>query len=428
MTAAARPSQVAARATRRTALALGATLATLAALLATAAAAAAPPPPPAISAPSAIVIQPASGDVLYTRAADERRPIASTTKLMTALLTMERAHLSDVFAAAPYRALAVESQIGLRTGERMTVADLMRGLMLESANDAAETLAVRIAGSRRAFVRLMNRRARELGLRDTHYGNPIGLDAPRNYSSARDLAALAVEVRRVPFVRRVADRTRAGLRSGDRPRIVRNRNTLVADGPAWVNGLKTGHTLGAGYVLVGTGTRRGVTIVSVVLGTASEAARNRDTLRLLSWGMRQYRRRRLVAPGQPAGAVAIRYRRGAELALETGRGVRRTVRRDAKVTTRDVGVPAEVSGPIDRGQRLGWREVRVNGELVARVPIESTAYVPAAGLAQRTKEWFTHPLALLVVVALAGCSVLVARRLRRRPVRRRATRSEPEAA
>ena len=232
----------------------------------------------------------------------------------------------------------------------------------------------------------------------------------------------------MPFVRRVADRTRAVLASGDRTRTVRNRNTLVANGPRWVNGLKTGHTLGAGYVLVGTGTRRGVTVVSVVLGTRSEEARNRDTLRLLSWGMSQYRRRRLVAAGEPAGAVAIRHRRGAELALATGRGVRRTVRADARVRTRDVGVPDEVAGPIERGQRLGWREVRVDGELVARLPIEATAYVPAAGLVQRTKDWFTRPLALLAAVAALGGSVLVARRLRQGPARRRATQSEPEAA
>jgi D-alanyl-D-alanine carboxypeptidase (penicillin-binding protein 5/6) len=396
--------------------------------LAAAPAGAAPPPPPAISAPSAIVVEPSTGEVLFARRPDSRRAIASATKLMTALLTMERAQLGDVLAAADYRAAAVESQLGLRPGERMTVADLVRGLMLESANDAAETLAVGIAGSRRAFVRLMNRRARRLGLADTHYANPIGLDAPRNFSSARDLARLAVEVRRVRFVRRLADRTRVVLGSGDRPRTVRNRNTLVATGPRWVNGIKTGHTLGAGYVLVGSGTRRGATIVSVVLGTRSEEARNRDTLRLLTWGLRQFVRRRLMAAGEFAGEVPIRYRRGAELPLMAGKGVRRTIRTDARVEVRDVGVPAEVEGPIARGRRVGWREVLVDGERVARVPIAAAASVPGAGLTQRTKDLFTRPLVLLVAVAVAGGSVLVARRLRQGPMRRRATRSEPEAA
>jgi D-alanyl-D-alanine carboxypeptidase (penicillin-binding protein 5/6) len=407
-------------------LALASALCLLPAFATPARAAAAAPPPPAVSAPNAIVMEPSTGEVLYARAADARRPIASATKLMTALLTLERLPLSAVVAAADYRAAPVESQLGLRTGERMTVADLLRGLMLESANDAAETLAEGVAGSRGAFVRRMNRHARQLGLAHTHFANPIGLDAGGNYSSARDLARLAARVRRNPFLRRLADRTRATLESGDRPRTVRNRNTLVSFGPGWVNGLKTGHTLGAGYVLVGTGTRRGATMVSVVLGTRSEAARNDDTLQLLRWGLRQFRRRTLVRAGDTAGAVPIRYRRGAELAVVAGSTLRRTVRTDARVALRDVGVPSEVEGPIAAGTRLGWREVLVGGRRVARVPIEASASVPAAGLTTRAKDWFTRPIVLIFALAALTASVLLARRLM--PTRRRATRSEPEAA
>jgi D-alanyl-D-alanine carboxypeptidase (penicillin-binding protein 5/6) len=384
--------------------------------------------PPPVSAPSAIVMEASTGEVLWARSAGARRPMASATKLMTALLTMERARLDDVVPAADYSALPVESQLGLRAGERMTVADLVRGLMLESANDAAVTLAEAVSGSRAAFVGLMNRRARRLGLTDTRFANPIGLDAPRHFSSARDLARLAVQVRRHRFLRRVADRTRLTLASGEHRRTVRTRNTLVSTGPGWVNGLKTGHTLGAGYVLVGTGTRRGATMVSVVLGTRSEEARNRDTLALLRWGLRQFRRRTLVRAGDVAGTAAIRYRRGAELALVAGRTLRRTLRTSARTTFRDVGLPQEVAGPLPRGRRLGWREVLVDGRRVARVPIEAAASVPGAGLTQRAQDWFTRPIVLLLAVALASASVLVARRLRRGPTRRRATRSEPEVA
>ena len=384
--------------------------------------------PPSVSAPSAIVMEPSTGHVVYARGADTRRAIASTTKLMTALLTVERMNLSDVVPAADYHALPIESQLGLRAGERLTVADLLRGVMLESANDAAETLAEGIAGSRAAFVRLMNRRARELDLTETHYANPIGLDAPRNFSSARDLAELAVRVRRHPFLRHLGGLTRAVLSSGDRPRTVHNRNTLVSSGPGWVNGLKTGHTLGAGYVLVGTGTRRGATVVSVVLGTRSEDARNRDTIQLLTWGLKQFRRRTLVHAGDAAGEVTIRYRRGAQLALEAGTSLRRTVRTGARVRVRDTGVPDVVAGPIPRGRRLGWRDVLVDDKRVARVPIEAAASVPGAGLSQRAKDWFTRPIVVLFAVAVASGSVLVARRLRRGPGRRRATSSEPEAA
>ena len=154
--------------------------------------------PPQLSAPSAILIEAKTGDVLYERAADKRRPIASTTKLMTALLTMERTKLSDEVTASSYIASPIESKLSLRPGEVLSVADLLRGLMLESANDAAVTLAEHVSGSRAAFVRLMNKRARELKLADTHYDNPIGLDGPGNYSSAHDLARLAAILRKSP--------------------------------------------------------------------------------------------------------------------------------------------------------------------------------------------------------------------------------------
>jgi D-alanyl-D-alanine carboxypeptidase (penicillin-binding protein 5/6) len=364
--------------------------------------------------------------VLYRRAAEERRAIASTTKLMTALLTMERARLSEAAIASSYVASPIESRLSLRPGERMSVADLLRGLMLESANDAAVTLAEHVSGTRGAFVRLMNRRARELDLADTHYENPIGLDAPGNYSSARDLARLAVELRRHRFIRRIADRTSATLRTGYRPRTIRNRNTLLTRDPR-VNGLKTGYTGSAGYVLVGTRKRAGVTLVSVVLGTPSPAARDHDALALLRWGDGKLERIHPVLEGTVVGTPEIRYRRGATVPLVTNGSVTRVVRTGTEITTNDVGVPAMVTGPVAREQRFGYREVLADGKRIAAVPIVAKTFVPAADLPQRTKDWFTRPGALLLAGAVVGGTVLLARRVRRRPPPRR-PRSEPEAA
>jgi D-alanyl-D-alanine carboxypeptidase (penicillin-binding protein 5/6) len=146
---------------------------------------------PAPTARAAILVDAHDGHVLYRRAARARRPIASATKLMTALLVIEKLPLAKRLTAPAYEAGPLESQIHLRAGERMSVADLMRALLLESANDAAVTLARGVAGSVPAFVQRMNTRARELGLRDTHFSNPIGLDQPGNYSSAYDLSLLA---------------------------------------------------------------------------------------------------------------------------------------------------------------------------------------------------------------------------------------------
>src|SRR4051795_11611745 len=158
--------------------------------------------PPAIGAPAAIVIDARTGERLYARNADDRRAIASTTKLMTAQIALARTRPGQVFAMPPYPISAAESQIGLRTGERMSVHDLFRAMMLPSANDAAYDLAINIGGSKARFVRMMNARARALGLTETHYSTPVGLDDPANYSSARDLAKLAaLDLRNKTFAR-----------------------------------------------------------------------------------------------------------------------------------------------------------------------------------------------------------------------------------
>ncbi len=198
-------------------------------------------PPDVRSADAAIVVDARNGEVMFAKRPRERHAIASTTKLMTALLALERASPSDVYAAPSYNALPVESKIDLATGERMAVRDLLEALLLESANDAAVSLAEGVSGSRDAFVTEMNARAGELGLDDTSYANPIGLDDPLNYSTAADLAALTVRLLRKPRFARIVDMPVAELETGARPRVIDNRNRLIAEHP-WVSGVKTGHT------------------------------------------------------------------------------------------------------------------------------------------------------------------------------------------
>ena len=275
-------------------------------------AAAQAPRPSGLQARAAIVMEASTGDVLFSKNSRDRRSIASATKLMTVLVALQRADLDDVFSATRYNAVTAESQIGLRAGERMSVRDLLRATLLPSANDAAATLAAGTMGSRKAFVAEMNRRAAALGLRDTHYTTPIGLDDAGNYSSARDLAKLAVTLRGYEFFRRTTDLPSATLRSGSRKRTVFNRNTLVRRVPV-VNGVKTGHTNRAGYVLVGSATRDGVTVVSVVLGEPGERARDADSLALLRYGLDGYRVRHARARGPHARrrrAALPRRRRG----------------------------------------------------------------------------------------------------------------------
>ena len=373
--------------------------------------------PPAVNAANAIVIETTTGDAACARSADQRRPVGSAVKLMTALLTLEQADLDSKFRASDYRPAPYESQIGLLPGERMSVRDLLRGLLVESGNDAAMALAEGVAGSERAFVRRMNRRARELELTNTHYRNPIGLDEPGGYSSARDLVRLATFLRTKPFFRRTVDTEVVELTSGDHPREFDNRNNLVITDP-WVNGVKTGHTRGAGYVLVGSGRKNGIQVVSAVLGTPSEAARDADTLRLLSFGRRSFQRISAAPSGSSVGVrVPIRYGRGAELELVVGPNGERTVvrrgRRDS-VTVVPTEYPSEVEGPIAYGQELGEADVLQAGHKIATVPLVAATEVPAPDLAQRTKTWFSQPLAVVLAFAVLGGTVLVARRRRPR--------------
>jgi serine-type D-Ala-D-Ala carboxypeptidase (penicillin-binding protein 5/6) len=397
---------------------LSAALAAVAvALFAAPASAAARDCPKSVAAPSTIVLEVSTGIVVCERNADQERAVGSTMKLMTALLTLERADLDDKYRAPAYHGSPAESLVYLRAGDRLTVRDLLRGLLIRSGNDAAVTLATGVAGSEKAFVRMMNRRAEELGLDHTHYANPIGLDAPDAYSSARDLAMLALFVRTKPFFRRTVKQPSVSLVTGGVSRTFANKNTLIPAVP-WVNGVKTGHTSSAGYNLVGSGRQDGIQMISTVLGETSESARNEDTVRLLKYGMSKFQRITAAPTGTHVNVfVPIRYRRGAELELVVGPNGERTVvprHQRERVTIKPTRYPSEIAGPIAFGQELGEADVLQDGRKIATVPLVASGEVPAAGVAQRTKSWFATPVGVLIAFGLVGGTVVLARR-RRRP-------------
>ena len=386
-----------------------------------------PDPPRLQGAKAAIVMEATTGDVLLAHNADQRRQIASTTKLMTVLVALERDDLDDVFSAADYDPAPAESQIELRSGERMSVRDLLRAALLPSANDAAATLAVGTMGSTPDFVDEMNRRARALGLRNTHFANPIGLDDPENFSTATDLARLAIRLRRYEFFRRTVDLEHATLRSGAMDRTVPNRNRLVGRVSA-VNGVKTGYTRRAGNVLVGSASRDGVTVISVVLGEPTERARDSDSLTLLRYGLDSYNARTVLPEGRVLGRVGLRYRGDDAVEVIAGDTVKRVLRSGARTRTTVVGLPTEVDGPLPRGTRLGTAIVRSREEVLARVPVVTARPVAEAGLGTRLDDMLRRSQTIVALVLLLVCSLPLLLLRRRALHRRRALDAEHRRA
>jgi len=384
----------------------------LGAAVAAPAATAAPGDPSVPSADSAIVVDARDGAVMFGKAPGERRSIASTTKLMTALLTLEEARPNEVFTAPRYDALPAESKINLREGERMRVSDLFEALLLESANDAAVTLAEGISGSRTAFVAAMNARALKLGLRDTRYANPIGLDDPDNYSTARDLARLARVLMQMPRFARTVNMAEATLETGSHRRVVDNRNDLVGR-YEFVDGIKTGHTLSAGYLLVGAAhASNGGRVITVVMGEPGESSRDAETIDLMRWGLGRFRQVRALVAGRVLTRVPVKHSdEAAPLRARTPLTI--TARKGQKVDRR-IAAPTELEGPLPAGRRVGWVTVVRGDQVVRKVPLVTARAVPGPGALARVFDVIGLPLLLLLLLGAVVAALLVAQRLRGR--------------
>jgi len=220
---------------------------------------------PSVAARAAAVLDVSSGQILYGKSATARVPMASTTKIMTALIALESGNLSQVVNVTVDSRKCVDcSLMGLRPGERLTLLDLLYGMLLPSGNDAAQQIAITIGGSEQAFVGLMNARAQQLGLIDTHYANPHGLDAPGHYTSAVDLARLTRVALTDPTFAKIVQ-TSAKTVKGARTYNLKNTNKLLPRNDVF--GVKTGNTDAAGRCTVVLFRRGGRDVIVVVLGS-----------------------------------------------------------------------------------------------------------------------------------------------------------------
>jgi len=361
---------------------------------------------PPVDARAWALIDARSGDVLVSHAGARHLLIASTTKLMTAYVALRELPLDRIVRAAPYEAEYGESLLELRPGQRISVRDLLYGLILRSGNDAAYDLALAAAGTEQRFVAEMNRYAAAIGLADTHYANPIGLDQRGNYSSARDLATLAQRLLRNRAFARIADSRTARLRSLRPARTIETLNDLLYDAP-WTTGVKTGHTFGAAYVLVGSGQHQGTDLISVVIGAPTETERDLASLRLLEYGFSLYRKRTPVDKGERLASASIRYS-GGELPLRAARSVTVGLRPDQRLSV-TVRAPSEVEGPIKRGASLGRATVYVDGKRAASVPLRAGRAVEEASLFERAGSFVADdkiPVGIALCVILLGAVLL----------------------
>lgn len=331
---------------------------------------------PDVSAGSALLADLDTGAVLYRKAADLRRPVASLTKIMTALLTIERTEPTDVVTVDPRAVFADDdygagSTIGLQAGERLTVQDLLAALVLGSANDAAVALAVHIAGSEDAFVQMMNRRAARLGMRDTRFASSNGLD-DGGFSTTADLLGLVRAADALPgFDELTSSRFRSIPAPHGPDRRIQNRNALLWLYPG-AFGTKTGSTAGAGFCVVGAAERDGRRLVAVVLGSPSEPFS--DAAALLNYGFEGFAQRTVLHEGDDLGSVAIR---GGTVPVVAGSTLSALVPTaatgDAKI---QLLVSPDAAFPPAPGERIGSVRVTVPGMTVGTAPLVVPAVPP----------------------------------------------------
>jgi len=360
------------------------------ALLAAAPAHAAAPP---VRASAYLVEDARTGEVLASYRAHDRLPIASITKLMTVLVTLQHHKLTDVVTVDRRAAAVGESTIELGGGEHVTVADLIRGSLIQSANDAADALALSIAPDFPSFARLMNAEAVRLGLRDTHFVRPDGLDAPGEYSSAADVTKLARIAMRTRFIRETVDEETATIAGG---RTLHTWDDLLAELPSTF-GVKTGHTSAAGWCQVAAIHGRGVNVYATVLGSPSRSVRNADLTSLLLWGVAQFRVVPVVQQQRVYAHVELPFGR-TPLALVAAKPLL-AVSGIGRPLTETVTAPASIALPIREGTVLGRVEIRQQGRLVGARDLVAGRTIRRPGLARRL-GWYAgrtlHHLAHLL--------------------------------
>ena len=335
-----------------------------------------------IAAPSAILMDAATGTVLYEKNADELLPPASVTKIMTLLLVMEaldsgKIGWDDMVVTSDAAAAKGGSQVYLEPGEQMSMDEMLKSVVVSSANDCATALAEHVAGSESAFVSMMNQRAAELGMTNTHFVNCTGLDdgedAAEHLTTARDIAMMSQALLRHDAIRKYTTIWMDTVRNGQFGLSNTNKLVRFYEG---TTGLKTGFTQGAGHCLSASAQRNGIELIAVVLHCASSTDRFESAKALLDYGFANYA---LVTPDLDVELTPIPVKLGVE---ET---VTPVLADDTPVlidkgkqagVTRTVELAEELEAPVEQGQQVGTLRIEADGELLKEIALVAQTEVP----------------------------------------------------
>ncbi|MBQ9939710.1 MAG: D-alanyl-D-alanine carboxypeptidase [Oscillospiraceae bacterium] len=344
--------------------------------------------PKSVEAKAALVMESESGRILFAQNERERLPMASTTKMMTALITLEQPQLDAQFKAED-SALRVEgSSMGLCFGDTVTLRALAAGMLLASGNDAANAAAMRIAGGIPQFAALMNERAEQLELTDTHFVNPSGLDDEEHYSTAYDLAVIAREALKNPNFRELCSSVTAKAEFGSPPtgRTLKNHNKLLKLYPGAI-GVKTGFTKKAGRCLVSAAEKNGVTLICVTLGCPDDWNVHTSLLESCFDG----RERRDLTKLLPQTEVTVTGGTVDRAKLGAKRHFAALTQAEFEAVTWKIYKEPFVFAPVEKGAVCGWAEFMLNGEIIGRAEL-TAAETAAAAKTQRGFGWFISRL------------------------------------
>lgn len=344
-----------------------------------------------LNAKSAILMEEATGNILYESNPDERLPIASVTKVMTMLLIMEavdsgKISLDDMVTVSENAMSYGGSTMFLETGEQLTVNDMLKGIAVASANDGCVAMAEHLAGSESAFVDMMNEKAKELGMENTHFMNTNGLDEDDHYSSARDVAIMSRELMKHETIFNYTSIWMDTLRGGKFQLANTNKLIRFYDG---ANGLKTGSTSKALCCLSAAAKRNDMQLIAVVLGAPTSAERFASAKSLLDYGFANYAVNTQITAGDEVQKIAVEKGVDKEVDVVAGDSCSTLVKKGQEDNiTKEIKIDEAITAPIEAGQKIGTMTISRDGEVIADIGLNASSAVEKKGIGLIIKDFF----------------------------------------